>query len=66
MTTLVIGAGLLGLSTAQALIDRGESVTVLDAGDAALPVGQPTKSLLFRLLSQFQNRLDSEFELFRH
>jgi D-amino-acid dehydrogenase len=34
MATLVIGAGLLGLSTAQALIDRGESVTVLDAADA--------------------------------
>jgi D-amino-acid dehydrogenase len=34
MATLVIGAGLLGLSTAQALIDRGESVTVVDAGIA--------------------------------
>ena len=31
MTTLVIGAGLLGLCTAKALVDRGESVTILES-----------------------------------
>lgn len=34
MTTIVVGGGLLGLSTAQALIDRGEEVVVLEANDS--------------------------------
>lgn len=34
MTTLVIGGGLLGLSTAQALLARGEEVLVVEANDA--------------------------------
>jgi D-amino-acid dehydrogenase len=33
MATLVIGGGLVGLSTAQALIDRGEEVLVIEAND---------------------------------
>ena len=34
MSTLVIGGGLIGLSTAYALQSRGESVTLIDARDA--------------------------------
>lgn len=34
MATVVIGGGLVGLSTAQALIDRGEEVLVIEANEA--------------------------------
>ena len=33
MQTLIIGAGLIGLSTAQVLVERGEDVRVLEARD---------------------------------
>ena len=34
MSTLVIGGGLIGLSTAYALQSRGESVTLIDARES--------------------------------
>ena len=34
MATVIIGGGLIGLATAQALIERGEDVLVLEANDA--------------------------------
>ena len=44
MATVVIGGGLVGLSTAQALIDRGEEVLVIEANEAVGSTGTTAAS----------------------